>query len=80
MFSLDGFLHNLTLAGNEASNNAMNVFSPKWSATFPYTSFLPQAKDNKQRKEGCNLTSLGEIINKNEEGICLFFHSKSRRG
>jgi len=48
--------------------------------TFHYTSLLPKATDNKQRKEDCNWTTLGEIININEEGFCLFFHSKSRRG
>jgi len=41
--------------------------------TFPYTSLLPQAKDNKQRKEDCNLTTLGEIINKKKRVFVYFF-------
>jgi len=52
----------------------------EFTLTFHYTSLLPKATDNKQREEDCNLTTLGEIININEEGFCLFFHSKSRRG
>jgi hypothetical protein len=53
-------------------NTAKNLFSQNCTFTFFYTSPLPQAKHNKQRKKEWNLTTLGGIINKNQEGIYFF--------